>query len=121
VRLLLDEMHSPSAAQALRRSGWEVSAVAERPELRGLPDGEILLRAVAEQRALVTENVADFVRLDRIWATVGRAHFGMIFTSSASLDRAHLSYPGELVRRLDGFLSAPPVAGRSWIWWLSEP
>jgi predicted nuclease of predicted toxin-antitoxin system len=58
--LILDEHYSPAIARALRFSGHDVIAVAERRELRGRTDAEVLEAATGDQRAIVTENVRDF-------------------------------------------------------------
>src|SRR3990170_1906685 len=63
VKLLLDEMHAPSIADALTEDSWDVVAVAAEAELRGMSDENLLARSAATGRALVTENVVDFVPL----------------------------------------------------------
>jgi len=118
VRLLLDEMHAGVAAGELRGLGLDVVAAQERADLRGLGDEDLLVRASAEERALVTENVKDFATLARQWAADGRAHPGIVFTSPKRFNRARLAYPGDLVAALVAFVAAGPVEGASWIWWL---
>ena len=93
-------------------------AVAERAELRGLSDEQILAAGAAEGRAVVTENVRDFVPLAAQWATASRAHAGLVLTSPQRFDRARLTYPGDLQAALAAFLDDPPVGGPSWTWWL---
>lgn len=55
-------MWTPDIAVQLRRRGHNVVAVAERPDLRGQPDALIFAAAQSEERAVVTENVADYRR-----------------------------------------------------------
>ena len=52
--LLLDEMISAVEAEQLRAGDFDVEAVSERRELRGLPDDDLFEYAQATQRALVT-------------------------------------------------------------------
>jgi hypothetical protein len=118
VRLLLDEMHAPSIADALTRDNHDVVAVAGVPGLRGLADPDLLEYAAAADRALVTENVADYIPLATQWASEGRTHAGLIFTNPKRFDRASLAYPGNLIAALHRFLDDPPIDGASWTWWL---
>ena len=118
MNLLLDETHAPSIADALTEHSWNLAAVAADAELRGLSDEDLLAHAAAGERALVTENVADFVPLATQWTGEGRAHFGLIFTNPRRFNRATLAYPGNLITALRRFLNDPPVGGDSWIWWL---
>ena len=60
MKLLIDEMYPPSIAEQLRDRGQDVQAVTERPELRALADIDIFALAQQQQRAVVTENLADF-------------------------------------------------------------
>jgi hypothetical protein len=118
VNLLLDEMHAPSIVDALAEHSWDIVAVAAEAELRGLSDEDLLAHAAAEDRVLVTENVADFVLLATRWTGEGRAHSGLMFTNPKRFNRATLAYPGNLITALRRFLDDPPVGGESWIWWL---
>jgi Domain of unknown function (DUF5615) len=59
----LDEHYSPEIARQLRTRGQDVMAVAERPDLVGLGDDELLARMAQEQRAIMTNNVKDFMPL----------------------------------------------------------
>ena len=118
MKLLLDEMHAPSVAVELAAGAFDVVAVAAHPDLRGVPDEELLAYATTEQRALVTENVADFMPLATQWAGQHNAHGGLIFTNPKRFNRATLAYPGNLIASLRELLTDPPITGKSWIWWL---
>ena len=120
MRLLLDEMHSPTIAQALSQSGWDAVAVAAEPMLRGSSDEELLEHCCAVERALVTENVGDFSSLAVRWAGEAREHCGLVFTSPRRFNRASLAYPVNLINALSSLLESPPADGRSWVWWLSR-
>jgi hypothetical protein len=118
VRLLLDEMHAPSIADALTRDNHDVVAVAAAPELRGLADAVLLDHVAAADRALVTENVADYALLATQGASQGKPHAGLILTNPKRFNRASLAYPGNLIAALRRFLDDPPIDGSSWTWWL---
>ena len=65
VKLLLDENISPKVGEMLRaQDGLDAVHVRERGLLQA-PDHDVLDRAYAEDRVLVTKNVADFVKLAR--------------------------------------------------------
>ena len=107
MKLLLDEHYSRRIAEQLRDEGHDVSAVQERPDLRGVDDSDLLRHASAEDRALLTENVADFMPLVRQAAAAGEHHFGVIFSSPHSLPRGQGTI-GLCVERLDAFLRERP-------------
>ena len=87
MRLCLDEHHSPEIARQLRSRGHDVTSVAERPELRGLSDAE-LLRVLSEERsALLTDDVADSAPIQRALAVQGDEHGGLVFSSPRSMPR----------------------------------
>lgn len=119
VKLLLDEMHSHLVAEALARDGHDVIAAVATPRLRGLADADLLAEAAADERAVVTENVRDFLPLVRMWVAEGRGHAGLLLTHPRRFDRSSLSYPGTLITALQHFLTEPPVVGPWWVWWLA--
>jgi predicted nuclease of predicted toxin-antitoxin system len=80
--LLLDEMLSDSIAERLRASGYDVTSVVADPALVALPDEQILARAAAEGRTLVTANIKDFIPLDRSYRAGGQSHAGLILVST---------------------------------------
>lgn len=118
VRLLLDEIHTPGIADSLTEESFDVLAVAAQPTLRGMTDEDVLTYATNDGRALVTENVADFMPLAAELAGAGGAHAGLIFTNPKRFNRATLAYPGNVIAALREFLTTPPITGKSWIWWL---
>lgn len=118
MRLLLDVHHSRFAADRLRQEGYDVLAAADDVRLAMLADEDLLHFAVAEQRALVTEDVADFNRIVRMWAATGEHHAGVVFTSPRRFHRGRTSYPEDLVAALRRFLADPPAEDRDWVHWL---
>jgi len=92
VKLLLDEMHPAHLARTLRERGADAEAVDERNPLRGLADEELLVVAAREGRALVSENVADFMRLYGEWGAAGRRHAGIVIALSSRFSRTPAGY-----------------------------
>ena len=82
----MDEMYSPRLAEALRSAGIDASTVAELG-LTGAGDPEILTAAIAEQRVLLTENVADFTRTSAEHLVAGRHHPGVLVALSSRFSR----------------------------------
>lgn len=79
MRLLLDaHVSGRRVGEALRRCGHDIRALDEEGQFEGLPDDEVLALAAAEQRILVTHNVADFPPILRDWAEASRSHAGVI-------------------------------------------
>jgi hypothetical protein len=108
VRLLLDEHYSPKIAKQLRRRGHDVVSVGEHDDLRGLSDVELWNRASAERRALVTDDVADFMPLVRDAAAAGDSHSGVVFTSSSTFPRSAAAV-GLFVKALAALLRGRPA------------
>jgi hypothetical protein len=94
VKLLLDEMYPARLARALRQRGADAEGADERVPLRGLADEELLVVAEREGRALVSENVADFMRLYGEWAAAGRRHSGIVIALSLRFSRTPAAYGG---------------------------
>jgi len=119
LRLLLDEMYPAVVADQLRRRGHDVIAVTERMELRSLPDAAIFAAAKEERRAVVTENVTDFVPLADITDQRGEQHHGLILISPVKFPRGQRGTIGHLVTELDRLLNAnaddAPTNPRVWL------
>ena len=121
MKVLLDEHFSPEIARQLRDRGHDALAVREHPDARGLSDRDVLTLATTQRRAVVTENVADFIELHRAAIITNTPHFGLVFTSSRQFPRTRRAI-GRLVRALEALLSAHPSTDdlRDQTWWL-EP
>jgi Domain of unknown function (DUF5615) len=104
LRLLLDELYPPLIAEQLRARGHDVVAVAERPDLAGRSDAELLSLMATERRVILTENWGDFQREMQRAAAEGSTHYGVVFTSRAQLPRGKNTI-GLYVRVLDDFLN----------------
>jgi len=98
VKLLLDENLSPRAAVDLREDGHNVVHLRERGRL-GIADPEVLELAFAEDRVLVTANVADFRKL----AAARDLHAGIVLLLDGGLRRDEQL---EVLRRVIGALEA---------------
>jgi predicted nuclease of predicted toxin-antitoxin system len=108
VKLLLDEHFSPEiASQLVVRYGHDVRAVAADDAMRRLSDAELLESAEQQMRALVTEDVADFLRLHMERIRTHRPHFGLVLTTNRAFPRG--PDIGRVVRALDALLRAHPA------------
>jgi predicted nuclease of predicted toxin-antitoxin system len=83
VKALLDEQLSPQIAVLLGEAGYDVQAVADRPELLGRSDRTLFEIASSEGRAVITNNVKDFRPLAAEWLAQGRVHAGLILLPSS--------------------------------------
>ena len=119
MRLLLDEHLSPEIARQLRARRHDVQAVAERPDLVSLPDHELFARMAAERRAILTNNVPDYVALFNAALRQGEEHYGLLLVDDRSMPRARNTI-GLFVRVLDELLQAHPAEDtlRSQLRWL---
>lgn len=116
MKVALDHHYSRRIAEQLRTTGHDVVAAVERGWEREADDALLGLCA-SEQRALVTNNVADFTVIARGWSGQGRAHAGLIFTSDASLPRTRRTI-GRFVQLLDELITEHPQPFIDRIHWL---
>jgi predicted nuclease of predicted toxin-antitoxin system len=109
VRLLLDEMYPAALAEQLRARGHDVASVhdAEYQHLEGVPDAEVFAAAIAAERALLTENVADFRRLETDALRRDAPCPRLIFTTNQQFPRDEAATVGRLVLALDAALAEP--------------
>jgi len=111
VRLLLDEMWTPAIAVELRKRDFDVIAISEpahADRYSGIPDDEVFARAQDEQRAVVTDNVADYEKARLDWEARGAAHQGVIYALDPPFNRHRGDVViGQMVRALQHFLSSP--------------
>jgi hypothetical protein len=90
-RVFTDEDVYGAVALALRRSGIDAVSTPEAGH-RGLADEPQLKWAAAEDRVLVTFNVAHFTELHVNWLRQGRHHAGIVVSNQRPI--------GDMVRRL---------------------
>jgi hypothetical protein len=106
VKLTLDHHYSAQIAIQLRKRRSDAVAAIERGWEQ--EDDEPLLSLCAgEDRALLTNNVADFTVIARRWALQGRHHAGLIFTSDSSRPRGRNTI-ANYVSALHALLRANP-------------
>ncbi len=86
MKLLLDEMYSPSLAQALRAADVDAWIVIELG-FAGSSDPEVFAAAIADGRTLLTENVADFTRISADHLGTGHHHPGVLIALSSRFSR----------------------------------
>jgi len=101
VKLLLDENISPAVALTVAAEGIDACHVRDRG-LLGATDREVLDRAFDEDRALVTSNVNDFLKLAR----ARELHAGIVLLERGGLLRDEQS---ALVRRAVAAITAHGV------------
>jgi hypothetical protein len=124
VRLLLDEMIAATVAVQLRNRGHDVTAVQDPDlgHLRGLDDCVLLDHAAEQRRALVTDNIPDFLRCHPRRLDAGHSHFGLLLFSDETFPRhRHETFVSHILAALEQVLHARPHDDDSgWIRWLDE-
>ena len=123
MRLLLDEMISATVAEQLRSRGHDVVAVQDdgHEHLRGIDDCLLLAHAAEQRRAVVTDNIPDFVRCHNRRLERGQRHYGLLlFTNDTFPRHRHDAFVGQILTALHDELDAHPGDDDSnWIGWLS--
>lgn len=116
---MLDEMYTPAIAEQLRARGHDANAVVERTELRALPDTDLFALAQTEQRAIVTENVADFSVIAGDYDQRGQVHYGLMLADPSRYPRGSPGTIGRIVTALDRLLEehseTTPASLRRWL------
>lgn len=110
MKLLLDEMYTPTIAEQLRARGHDAASIHE-PEYRmleGEPDDEVWAAAIADDRALVSENVQDLRRIEANALAHAQPVARLIFTTDRQFPRGDPATLGRLVSALDALLAANP-------------
>jgi predicted nuclease of predicted toxin-antitoxin system len=114
VRLLLDEMWTPTIALELRKRGFDVIAISEPAHAgryAGISDDEVFARAQDDGRAIVTDNIADYEHSRRDQENHGRAHHGLLYALNPPFNRHRGERViGQMVNALAHFLSSPDAA-----------
>ena len=114
-------MYPPSIADQLRRRGHDVESAQADPELRDLDDRRLFEIAQTGERALLTENVADYAPLDAEYRAANKPHHGLVYTSDARFPRGAAGTIGALVKALDAFLKERPAStANSAVHWLGR-
>lgn len=104
--MALDEHMAPSIAAVLRANGHDVIAVADRSELRGLPDHILIDRLALERRCLATFDVADFARWGAIRMAAADPHAGILLISIRQYDPG--GHQGRLIEAIDTMMRRHP-------------
>ncbi len=111
MRLLLDEMWTPTIALELRKRGFDVIAISEpahASRYAGVSDGEVFERAQEDGRAIATDNIADYEQARRDWETRGQLHHGLLYALNPPFNRHRGERViGQMVTALAHFLSSP--------------
>jgi predicted nuclease of predicted toxin-antitoxin system len=110
MKLLFDEMYAPTVAEQLRGRGHDVASVHDPGyhTLQGASDEEIWAAAIVADRALASENVRDFRRIETDALARGQPAACLIFTTDRQFPRGDPGTLGRLVLALDALLASPP-------------
>ncbi len=100
VKLFTDEHVHSGLANALRRHGCDAVSCLEANRVnQGISDEAQLAYATEYGRAMLTNNMIDFIRLDQTWKRNGQQHAGIILYT-------RINTFGELLRRIEQHLAA---------------
>lgn len=92
ISLYFDENFTLQIARTLSRRGFDVLTALDA-EMLGEADEKQMEFAVSQERAIVTHDRDDFLRLHSYYLTEGKRHFGIIISPQRES-------PGEITRRL---------------------
>jgi predicted nuclease of predicted toxin-antitoxin system len=114
VKLLLDEMWTPTIAQQLRKRAHDVWAIKEPDRANryaGVPDDEVFATAQEDGLTILTDNIGDYEHARLTWESRGRPHHGLVYALNPPFNRHQgEAVIGQMVKALDRFLSSPDAA-----------
>jgi predicted nuclease of predicted toxin-antitoxin system len=113
LKLLIDEHYPPSIAEQLRERGHDAVSVQEEADLRGMTDPDLFTEAQRRKSAVLTENVADYLKLDAEYRGRHLAHWGLVLTSNRTFPRGKTTTVGALVQALDELLRKAALKNQS--------
>ena len=99
----------PEVAEALRARGHDVVSLHDpsHHHLRGQPDGVVLATASEEHRAVVTDDIRDFLPLHRELVARAPARHGLVLFTNRSFPRHHPdAFLRAMVAALDDLLTS---------------
>jgi predicted nuclease of predicted toxin-antitoxin system len=101
-------MYPAVLAEQLRVRGHDVASLRDSDyrELEGQADEDIWASAIANERALVTENVGDFRRVEALALARCEPTTQLILTTDRKFPRGDPKNVGRLVLALDALLTA---------------
>jgi len=108
LKLLVDEMYPSEIAEQLAGKGFDVVPVYRVPGLLGSKDKPLFDWAVANRRAVFTENARDFLPLIKAHAAEERDHYGLVLISPKKVHRSKNAV-GALPDLLAEFLQSRPT------------
>lgn len=112
IKLFTDEHVHAGLASALRQRGYDAVSCHEANRVNQRISDEAQLAYAAEQgRAMLTNNMADFIRLDETWKRIGHVHAGIILYTRVRTF-------GELLRRVERHLATidPQIQHNALLW-----
>lgn len=116
-------MISATVAEQLRSRGHDVVALQdlELEHLRGVDDCVVLDHAADAHRAVVTDNIPDFIRCHQHRVSRDEPHFGLLlFTNDTFPRHRHDAFVGQVLAALeDQLLAHTDDDDSSWVRWLA--
>lgn len=110
MKVVLDEMWTPTIALELRKRGFDAIAInepAHAGRYAGILDDDVFARAQEDGRAVVTDNIPDYEKARRDREARGAVHHGVIYALNPPFNRHHGdAVIGPMVRALEHFLSS---------------
>lgn len=112
ISIYTDELVDPALAVQLRNRGYDAVSWHEMDRNnRRISDRDQRIYAAREERAILTNNVRDFIPLDMRWKHQGQSHYGIIVYAGVPLFGALLH---RMIRHLDA--TTPEVQYDTVLW-----